>query len=465
MKKLSLNENFICRIWEDSSNYSGLKTNEGLKVGIIDLGKRNNDAGPDYIGSKIKIGGQIMTGSVEIHRTMDDWFMHNHGSDRKYNDLILHVVLYNDLYSENKRAVVSSERVVPTVVLSDFLTRSIHEIWKDIINKPSESFKLPCFPANMEIHFEDKAGFVKRLGLERLKLKSEKFRERIYELKKFRKDESNPEQAFFEYLCEALGYSKNKQQFIALSRKIEIERVKELDLSAADTEALMFGLSGFLSDRTSEDEYSDDLFERWTRIRRLLKKEEMFRSEWNFFRLRPPNFPTLRIAYASAVLHELVMNDFYGRMRNEFEESKDILKSMTGLFHEVKISRYWKDHYSFGKRSQRENKGIGEDRIKDIISNVIFPMMYFTASDTGNGNLMNKVEYFYRNNRQKAPVNEVSKVMQEQLGISSVNPAVEQGLIHLHKFFCVKGKCSSCSIGRIVFGEEGVHEPLKIIIY
>lgn len=465
MKKLNLNENFICRIWEDKSNYSDLKSNDGRDVEIMDYGHRNKDAGPDYTNAKIRLDGNILSGSIEIHRTTNDWKLHNHQGDGKYNDVILQVALYDDLFSKVKNPIVDQSREIPTVVLSEFLTRSIHCIWKEIINKPSESFRLPCFPMSRDIIYEEKISFIKELGLVRLKHKSEKFRYRKEELIKYKNPDISEKQMLFEYLCEALGYSKNKEQFISLSRKIDIEKISMLNFDRQQTDALIFGLSGFLSDLKIEDEYSEALFSRWINISGEIKKEEMIRSEWNFFRLRPPNFPTLRLAYASGLLYEILNNKFAERLIMEFEESTDILKSMQTLFSMVIISPYWRCHYNFGKNSRSENKGIGSDRIKDIISNVVFPFMYNKAEDTGSENLKNKVGYFFKNNKQKSPSNEISKVMQDQLAVKAINPATEQGLIFLHKFFCIKGKCEECKIGRSVFEEDSVHEPLRIIIY
>lgn len=465
MKKLNLNENFICRIWEDENNYSDLKTNDGRKVEILDRGKKNPDAGPDYSDAKIRIDGNIYSGSIEIHRTSNDWYLHGHQNDTKYNDVILHVALYDDLFSGNKNTATGRQDGIPTVVLSEFLSRSIHAIWRDIISKPSESFRLPCFPQNNEVFYDEKINFIKEAGLERLRQKSDKFRERISELKEY-SDHGDPEdQVLFEYICEALGYSKNKKQFISLSRKIDVSVIRHLKMNRIQTESLIFGLSGFLSDLKIEDEYSEELFNNWVNVRKNIRREEMTRSEWNFFRLRPPNFPTLRLAYASGLLYEIVNRGFVKELISEFTDSSDIQNSMYNLFSRIKLSDYWERNYNFNKVSATSNRGIGNERIKDIISNVVFPFMYQRSFTENDPNMKNKVEFYFRNNRLMPSVNEISKVMQEQLGIKALNPATEQGLIHLHNYYCIFGKCSMCRIGKEVFREDSVHEPLKIIIY
>src|SRR5690349_17188253 len=94
--RLNINESFICRIWEGGNSYfSGLETTNGEDVEIISYGKRNHDAGPDYTGAVVKIDGKTLTGDIEIHRDFKNWDEHKHGKDRKYNPVILHVVLWD----------------------------------------------------------------------------------------------------------------------------------------------------------------------------------------------------------------------------------------------------------------------------------------------------------------------------------------------------------------------------------
>ena len=148
MEKLNINENFISRIWENPSYYENLKTTDGRTVKIIKLGKRNYDSGPDYKNAKVNIHGVIYSGDIEIHRKLDDWKAHGHKKDGKYNKVILQVAMWDD---EAALPVAKKSRKIPTIILSDFLTSSVHTIWKEIINNPSEKFKLPCYPEGMEV--------------------------------------------------------------------------------------------------------------------------------------------------------------------------------------------------------------------------------------------------------------------------------------------------------------------------
>jgi Protein of unknown function (DUF2851) len=466
MIKLNLNENFICRIWEEKSYHSGLTTTDGDKVEVIDFGKLNYDAGPDYKNAKVKIGDIIYSGSIEIHRSLKDWNLHNHNRDRKYNDLILQVVFYGNEPEETaNNPVVKKSRSVPTIILSEFLSKSIHEIWKDVINNPTQNFKLPCFPGNLNVSNSIKIDWLNKMGKERLKYKSERIKTRLCELS----DEVNKkiywEQALFEFICEALGYSKNKSQFLQLSKRINLSEIKKMKLERLESDSLLFGLSGFLNDLRFRDSYISELKSHWSNHKDILRKEIMDKSEWNFFRLRPPNFPTLRLAYASGLLFEILYKDFFKDIIKMFEESDDVKKALEEKFISVEVSAYWKTHYNFGKETRIGNKIIGTERITDIITNVLLPLVFCYSIEFGKGNLKNRIEYFYHRVKPKSGSNEVTRAMEKQLETKVNFLSVEQGLIHLHNFYCVTGKCNDCEIGKTVFKNETANEPLRIILY
>ena len=142
MKKLNLNESFISRIWENPDYYKDLKTLYNEPVEVINTGEKNTDAGADFTNAKIKINGVLYSGDVEIHKTLKDWKTHKHKGDKKYNKVILHVVMWKS-DTDAEKIYVQKKREIHTIILSDFLSKSIHSIWKDIINSPSGNFRHP----------------------------------------------------------------------------------------------------------------------------------------------------------------------------------------------------------------------------------------------------------------------------------------------------------------------------------
>ncbi len=464
MKKLNLNENFISRIWEESSYYEYLKTTEGHGVEVLDYGVRNLDSGADYRNAKVKINDVVYTGDVEVHRSVRDWKLHGHKRDGKYNRVILQVVFWDSDYDKDSIPSVKGPRRVPTIVLSNFLVQSIHSIWKDIINKPSENFQLPCYPKNLKLDSSAKKEFIKSMGLQRLKYKAHRIKQRLDTPIKTSMRKTVWEQTLFEFMLEALGYSKNKKQFLKLASRIDLTKIKSLNLNLKQMDSLFYGSSGFLMDLRFKDDYIQSLKTEWSKQKENLRTNMMNKSEWNFFRLRPPNFPTVRLAYASGLCYEILYNDFFKRIVLCYENSKDVLKGLYEIFASVKISDYWVHHYNFGKKRNKPHNIIGKDRISDIVNNVVLPLLYLYSKEFGKKKLKDKVlTYFVKTGFNGK--NEITRIMEKQLGYKVNTVSDEQGIIHLHNFSCVKGKCSECNIGEMVFDRVSEVDYLKIILY
>lgn len=463
MKKLNLNESFISRIWTNEQYYKGLKTTGGKHVKIINFGIPNVDSGADFKDALVQIDDVLYSGDIEIHRSFKDWDSHNHKTDPKYNKVILHVVFWGD---KNSASSSESKRVIPTVVLSEFLSKSIHDIWKDIINNPSPKFKLPCFGQNHVAGAELKKDWITDVGMLRLNYRAERLYSRITHLENDLHYDSKKdawEKVLFEYVLEALGFSKNKSQFLTLAKSIDIRKLKKYSEVLSHIEAVLFGTAGFLSN-DSDNDYYISLSAAWKSLQPKLKFETMHRSEWHFFRLRPSNFPTLRIAYASAFLREILKEDLLKRVVFCFKNSTNAFRDLTTIFLSIETSNFWKHNYDFNKQSKNEFAAIGKDRVSDIIINVVIPLLYSYSKVFSDEDLFIKVKKLYKTAKDTG-TNSVLKVMKLQLEYPSKTIAESQGLIHLHNFFCVHGNCGECKIGEKVFDKFAVSEALRIILY
>jgi hypothetical protein len=382
--------------------------------------------------------------------------------------VVLQVVFWDDDFpDENYIPKVMKSREIPTVILSKFLIKSIHEIWKEIINNPSNEFKIPCYPDNEQIDVEVKKEWLKNVSKIRIGYRASRLSQRLDKLEEInesRRKKQIWEKLFFEYTLEALGFSKNKKQFLKFAENTDLKRIKKLNLSSLEIESVFFGAGGLLENLKFKDEYIDNLKESWIIYKRKIKPIIMNKSEWNFFRLRPQNFPTIRMAYAASFCKELVFNDFFKRVILCFDKSKNVGKDLINLFLDIQLSEYWKSHYVFGKKVNTNIKSIGEDRVKEIITNVVLPLMSLYSEEFKRNDLIEKVMYFYLNTKDGSE-NEITKVMQKQLKIKANTISEKQGLIHLHNFYCVNGKCNECVIGKQVFEKDTVKDVLKIILY
>lgn len=479
--RLNINESFICRIWEGGSLYfSNLQTIDREEVNVINFGKRNDDGGPDYKDAKIKIGEKVFVGDVEVHRDFSGWAEHNHPKDSKYNSVILQVVLWDS--KERTAPRPRKKRDIPTVILSKHLNRSIHTVWRDIINDPSEKFVLPCKGKTNEISDSDLFKWLNKISIERLNLKSRRIKERLIEIgkeitgsnksKDFLKKSSLWEQVFYEFAFEALGFSKNKEPMLKLASALRLEKIKSVISKSKDpilpVQSLLYGCSGLLFDVRIKDAYIEKIKSLRESFKPQYKVKIINKSEWQFFRLRPQNFPTLRIAYGSQLILKMLNENLFKNIIIEFKrdnfEIKDSHKNLLKLF-EPETDIYWSSCYDFGKKSKSSYKLIGTQRINDIIVNVILPVVYLYSNIFEKDSVKANVLAFYSQFRIK-PENSIINVMEKQVLSSSkirINtPALEQAAVQLYNFYCIREKCTECFIGK-TYKRTGFQ--YKIIFY
>lgn len=463
MKKLNLNENFISRIWGNSGFYTHLQTLEGFPVEVIDYGRKNSDSGADYKDAIVKINGVTYSGDIEIHRTAKDWYSHSHKGDANYNKVILHVVFWESDDDKKYKTLVSKSREVYTVILSKFLNKSIHLIWRDLINNPSPQFKLPCNPANKDVYSEVKTQWIYDLSIKRLKYRTGRLFGRLNEFEG-RTKKTVWESLLFEYSIEALGFSKNKEPFLKLGTLLDLSVLKKLNLTRSEVDSVIYGTAGFLKDNDTKDDYISTLRKNWDKLSEEIHSETMSKTEWTFFRLRPLNFPTIRLAYASAFCYEILNNDLFRKIILALESEPKGLGQILNLFSDIEVSAYWQNNYNFGKPRKPSESVIGKDRIKEIIVNTIYPLAYLYAEEFGRESLKLKINEYIT----KMPAgsgNSVISAMEKQLYVEAKSVSDEQGLIHLHNLYCMKGRCDDCRIGRTLFVKSSVNDYLSIILY
>lgn len=472
--KLNINEDFICRIWEGGDAYfSELVSDSGQDVEVLEHGTRNYDSGPDYKNAKIKIGGKIFTGDIEVHRDFKNWAEHNHPKDRRYNQVILHVVMWDS--EDRTPPKLRIKRDLPSVILSNHLTSSVHVIWQDIISKPTGKFRLPCYEHNSTVENDTIIKTLGGLSIERLNLKVKRIKNRIHELGSSFNRESLPvnksvwEQVLYEFIFEALGFSKNKEQMMKLSSSVTLKLLgKYAGNNIISIQALLFGSAGFFFDIRSKDDYIDTIKEYWSKNENKLNTSRLQRSQWNFFGQRPQNYPTLRIAYGSQIVYRFLFNNFLKELIYLFNNevnSKKLFSGLSELFTPRK-DNYWQNHYDLGKLSKNKNKLGGLKRITDVIINVVIPFAFLYGETFNKKNIIQSSINLY-NESKITPDNNIIRLMNSQLlkgrKIKLNTPAFEQAVIQLYNFYCTREKCSNCEIGKRVSSNKGF--DYKIIYY
>jgi hypothetical protein len=277
------------------------------------------------------------------------------------------------------------------------------------------------------------------------------------------------EQVLYEFIFEALGYSKNKEQMLKLSQSLKLSFFEKSDVDTIQAQALLYGPAGFLFDLRIKDEYTDKIKKIWKNLEKKVTSHRLNRSKWNFFRLRPQNFPTLRIAYGSQLVLKILNDDLLKNATLCFcNENFTLKKTYKGLSELLQPNNdeYWSHHYDFGKNSKSANKLLGKHRINDIIINVIVPLVYFYGDVFKLTEVKSNVLEFYNNFPIKADNSIVNLIETQVLNRGSLkinSPAMEQAAIQLYNFYCTRERCNECEIGKRVLNKRGYE--YKIIYY
>lgn len=399
-------------------NHFDFKDIEGNSVEIIEFGKWNSDAGPDFLDAKIKSNNIIQVGNIELHLKSSDWIFHNHSIDPHYKNIILHVVFQNDT-----PIVEFVHTNVPTLELKDYIDQNI--LWK-YEKLLSENQFLPCesiFDSNkIPIHFHEEN------ILRKLQEKSLEFEKNLEQSK------NNFEAVLFHSLAYSFGLKVNASIFKQIAESIDFGVINKIRHNEVQLEALLFGISGWL------EKPKDEQTKIWKREFDFIKVkfqilDVKFRPK--FLRLRPPNFPTIRLSQLANLYHH--QQSIFSKVIHA-NNSDDLFS----IFKDCQASVYWDHHFTFGKISKINNpKLITKDFIDLIILNTILPLKY-TYHKYHNEEIAEEILDFY--STIAAEKNSIIKSW-KNLGVQSKTALQSQSLIYHYKGFCEEKKCLNCGIG------------------
>ncbi|MGE5403091.1 MAG: DUF2851 family protein [Ignavibacteriales bacterium] len=489
-RTIKVNERALYEIWKSKDFKKGISTVDGESIVILDIGVHNTDtSGPDFKNARIRIGNLTYVGDVEIDVDINDWKNHGHYQDSKYSSVILHAVLNNKY---NHPFVLSvDKRKIPVFSISEFLNKDIpQEIIEDNANDNISGIShLRCSEKSKKLENDAKIDFLFSLGISRFQKRCDKMYARLKELKYIReislkepvigydltedfaardfsyKDFQSKDiwqQLFYEFLFEALGYSNNKAIMLKLAQSVSIDFLKTVAFEANALQtirACLFYISGLIPvGSTPEDrEVADNIDETlkiWDTIKDKYDGKLFSETGWHFFKLRPQNFPTIRLAGGSVLVQRIIFGDLIGRMIRKFEEIKNkevLLRSVKSLFI-VPSDGFWKTHYIFDKPSSDEIKYfIGGSRIDDIMINIVLPYVAIYAEVYGNKGLAKTVLQIFSSYIQPDN-NNIVKIVASSLNVedSWKKSVLSQGMIELFRNFCSKDKCVDCTIGKAV---------------
>lgn len=396
-----------------------LKTTTGQQVEVIDTGLANTDAGPDFFNAKLKLDGVLWIGNIEIHERSSDWFKHGHHADAGYNSVILHIA--SEIDTEISRS--NGERIPQIQLICPEAVRTNH---KELLETDSYP---PCYRIIPSLPPFTAHSWMTALQMERFEQKATLLNERL------KRCQGNWEDAFFITLARNFGFGLNGDAFETWAHRLPFRAVDKHRNDLFQIEAIFFGQAGILED-SDGDGYYLRLKKEYTYLQHKFGLIPMDASLWRFLRLRPANFPHIRIAQLACLYHRA-----YGLLSRIMETEtlqgvRDILKGGT--------SEYWLTHYTFGGSSPSRPKTLSNTSLDLLIINTVVTFLYAYGLHKGNRVLCARAGSFLE--ELKAENNYITR-MWEQCGMKASNAADSQALIQLKKEYCDKKKCLYCRIG------------------
>ncbi len=417
-----MKEDFLHYLWQNSLYNKSLELQDGTVVEILSPGTKNHDSGPDFFNAKVKIGQTVWAGNVEIHVNASDWFRHNHHNDPSYDNIILHVVANND--GEIKR--VSGEST-PVIVL-----KAQNEVYNQYLFLMQSQSWVPCESFINKVNELVLMEWKDALLVERLTQKSGLIEDRYHQNNK------NWEETFYQTLAYNFGFKINAQPFEMLAKSIPLIYLGKHKDDLLLIEALLFGQSGLLPEDPADD-YTMQLAKDYRHLKNKFGLQPLSGHLWKFSKLRPANFPTIRIAqFARLIFKSNALMSLILEAGNFVEVKK---------YFDLEVSDYWKTHFVFEKCSEYSNKLFGESAFQNILINSIAPFFAFYSGCNGKMIYMEKAVDWL--SQIKAEQNHIIKHW-KSLGLDIKNAFDSQALIQLKNQYCDKRRCLNCRIGNQV---------------
>jgi len=417
-----MTEEFLHYIWKFRLfDQLELSTTDNKVVEIIKTGDHNFDAGPDFFNARVKIADTMWAGNIEVHINASDWKKHKHQTNKAYDNVILHVV--NNADEELSR---ESGENIPTIEIKDRINRKlIHNYLKF---KSGHDW-IPCEKQVAEVPSLIIQSTIDKLILERLERKSE------FILDRLKLNHNNWEETFYQLLARNFGFKINSEPFELLAKSLPSIILSKHKSSLLQIEALLYGQAGML-ERHFDDKYPRSLQNEYVFLKQKFRLSAMDEHLWKLLRLRPVNFPTVRIAQFANLIYN--SSHLFSKIL-ETEDCQELKKLL-----DISVSEYWETHYLFDKETPLRSKHMGEEGVNNIIINTIVPFLFVYGKQKGDEKFVDRALQFLE--MVKGEENSIIKRF-NKLKLPVSNAYSTQALLQLKNEYCSEKKCLNCNIG------------------
>lgn len=403
-------------------------TVDGRKVSVIDPGRLNTDAGPDFFNAKVRIGERIWAGDVEIHVKASDWHRHGHDGNPAYDSVVLHVVDRDDAAITR-----SNGETIPQMVMQ--CDAEFHRRYHLLVDRAD--IDLPCASEIASLQPLYREDWLTALGFERLYEKADRLSELV---KSYNGDW---EQATYVTLARALGFGTNSEPMERLARSLPLHFLRKHSDSLTAIEALFFGQAGFLATAPSGDPYVEQLRREHSFFAHKFSLRQPEPFGWKMARMRPQNFPHRRVALLAA----MVCDD--SRLVGRLLDAKSV-DELTELFRR-KLSGYWADRLTFGPPSERTYDTISKASAHILIINVAAPLLMAYGSARADDSLMERASGLLHSLPPES--NSIVNLF-NTAGMPCRDAFSSQAMIHLRRTLCEPRKCLYCRLGHRLLAQR-----------
>ena len=398
-----------------------LRTTHGQEIHIADFGEHNLNSGPDFLNARIRIGNTLWAGNVEMHTTASEWYRHNHSTDPAYENVILHVVLENDTEVQRSDGTIipclELKRRIPAQLKSQYLKLIYNSNW------------IPC-----EQHLHTVPELTTQMWLERMLI--ERLEDKTIAVASLLEQNNGSwEQTYYQLLARNLGTKINAEPMERLARSVPLLLLAKHKDNLLQIEALLFGQAGLLRPDLKDD-YPNKLKKEYGFLQQKYGLQSMEEASWKFGKLRPPNFPTIRIAQLARLIHQSSHLFSKTLAATNSKELENMLN--------VEISNYWADHYVFDKPSPQRKKHLGQATVHLLIINSIAPILFLYGKLRADDTYKDKALALL--SELPAEKNTIINKWAD-LNVTPVNAAQSQALLQLKNVYCDRKQCLKCAIG------------------
>lgn len=416
-----MNEKLLQFIWQFRyfSN-SQLFTTDGRKLSVIHPGIHNKNQGPDFSEAKIKIDNTLWAGNIELHIQSSDWHRHKHNDDKNYSNIILHAVWQHDMDIKDD----NGESIV-TIELQHYVPKLLIEKYEQLMHERDFVSCKKYLPVLTEIGW---LAWKERLAAERLHHKA------ALVLEYFKQTENNWEETFWWMLAKAFGAKINSDIFLQVAQSLPLKILGRHKHQLHQLEALLFGQASLLN-KYHTDDYASMLFKEYNFLTKKYSLQPV-KQRPHFLRMRPANFPTVRLAQLAVLIKE--SSHLFSKIK-----SLDSPSEAEKLFH-ITANDYWHYHYMFDEETSYKPKSPGRAFIQGIIINTIIPVFFAYGS-------VNSDEFFKKKSIEWLALlpqenNSITNEW-ERAGILNSNAFDSQSLIELKNNYCNLKRCLDCAVG------------------